>query len=40
MMQLGFVSAILDEQTLEEVFAVAKENGYDCVELTKSESHL
>ena len=33
MMQLGFVSAILDEQTLEEVFAVAKDNGYDCVEL-------
>ena len=33
MMQLGFVSAILDEQTLEEVFAVAKENGYGCVEL-------
>ena len=33
MMQLGFVSAILDELTLEEVFAVAKDNGYDCVEL-------
>jgi len=33
MMQLGFVSAILGDLTLEEVFAVAKDNGYDCVEL-------
>lgn len=32
-MQLGFVSAILGEQTLEEVFATAKKIGYDCVEL-------
>ena len=33
MMQLGFVSAILGDLTLEEVFAVAKDIGYDCVEL-------
>ncbi|MFT3881914.1 MAG: sugar phosphate isomerase/epimerase [Gemmatales bacterium] len=32
-MQLGFVSAILAEQTLEEVFAIAQKLGYDCVEL-------
>lgn len=32
-MQLGFVSAILTDQSLEEVFATAKEIGYDCVEL-------
>ncbi|QDU98668.1 sugar phosphate isomerase/epimerase family protein [Lignipirellula cremea] len=32
-MQLGFVSAILPESTLEEVFAAAAEFGYDCVEL-------
>ncbi len=32
-MQLGFVSAILPDQTLEEVFATASELGYDCVEL-------
>jgi sugar phosphate isomerase/epimerase len=32
-MQLGFVSAILPEQTLEEVFVIASELGYDCVEL-------
>lgn len=33
MMKLGFVSAILGDLTLEEVFGVAKDNGYDCVEL-------
>lgn len=32
-MQLGFVSAILPEQTLEEVLQIAKQTGYDCVEL-------
>lgn len=32
-MQLGFVSAILPEQSLDEVFAIAAELGYDCVEL-------
>lgn len=32
-MQLGFVSAILPEQTLEEVIQIAKQTGYDCVEL-------
>jgi sugar phosphate isomerase/epimerase len=32
-MQLGFVSAILPDQTLEEVFAIGKETGYSCVEL-------
>ncbi len=32
-MQLGFVSAILPDQNLEEVFAIAAEIGYDCVEL-------
>ncbi len=32
-MQLGFVSAILPELTLEQVFATAAEIGYDCVEL-------
>lgn len=32
-MQLGFVSAILPEHTLEEVFLTARETGYDCVEL-------
>ena len=32
-MQLGFVSAILGDLSLEEVFATAKEIGYDCVEL-------
>ncbi|MCA9211656.1 MAG: sugar phosphate isomerase/epimerase [Planctomycetales bacterium] len=32
-MQLGFVSAILPDQTLEDVFAIASEIGYDCVEL-------
>jgi len=33
MMQLGFVSAILGELSLEEVFSVAKDIGYDCIEL-------
>ena len=33
MMQLGFVSAILPEQSLEEVVATASRLGYDCVEL-------
>ncbi len=32
-MQLGFVSAILPEATLEQVLATAAELGYDCVEL-------
>ena len=32
-MQLGFVSAILAELSLEDVFATAAETGYDCVEL-------
>ena len=32
-MQLGFVSAILGELSLEEVFSVASDIGYDCVEL-------
>lgn len=32
-MQLGFVSAILPNQSLEEVIAFAAETGYDCVEL-------
>lgn len=32
-MQLGFVSAILPDLSLREVFGVAKEYGYDCVEL-------
>ena len=33
MMQLGFVSAILPELDLEEVFSIASEIGYDCVEV-------
>lgn len=33
MMQLGFVSAILPDSSLEEVLAIASELGYDCVEL-------
>ncbi len=33
MMQLGFASAILPEQTLEEVFAIASQLNYDCVEV-------
>ncbi len=32
-MQLGFVSAILPDMSLEEVFATAKHYGFDCVEL-------
>lgn len=32
-MQLGFVSAILPDLSLEEVFAFAAETGYDCVEV-------
>lgn len=33
MLQLGFVSAILPDLTLDEVFTVAAEIGYDCVEV-------
>ncbi len=33
MMNLGFVSAILPEQTIEEVFQTASSIGYDCVEV-------
>jgi sugar phosphate isomerase/epimerase len=32
-MQLGFVSAILPELSLEEVFTFAREEGFDCVEV-------
>ena len=32
-MQLGFMSAIVPELTLEEVFALGKTTGYTCVEL-------
>jgi len=32
-MKLGFVSAILPEQNLREVIAIASDIGYDCVEL-------
>ncbi len=32
-MQLGFVSAIVGELSIEEVFCLASEYGYDCVEL-------
>jgi sugar phosphate isomerase/epimerase len=32
-MQLGFVSAILADQTLEQVFAFAAQEGFGCVEL-------
>jgi sugar phosphate isomerase/epimerase len=32
-MQLGFVSAILPELSLEDVFSVAAREGFDCVEL-------
>jgi len=32
-MQLGFVSAILPELSLEEVFQIASDIGYDCVEV-------
>ncbi len=33
MMQLGFVSAILPDSSLDEVFATAAEIGYECVEV-------
>lgn len=33
MMELGFLSAILPDASLEEVFATASRLGYDCVEL-------
>ena len=33
MMQLGFVSAIVPELSLQQVFRTAEEIGYDCVEL-------
>jgi len=33
MMQLGFVSAIVPDETLQGVFALAAKLGYDCVEL-------
>ena len=32
-MQLGFVSAILPEQTFDRTFQIASEIGYDCVEV-------
>ena len=32
-MQLGFVSAILPDQSLEQVVSFAASAGYDCVEL-------
>jgi len=32
-MQLGFVSAILPDQTLDQVFSIASSIGYDCVEV-------
>src|SRR4029079_11153259 len=32
-MQLGFVSAILADKTLEQVFVTARELGYTCVEV-------
>ncbi len=32
-MQLGFVSAILPEFSVEEVFAFAADEGFGCVEL-------
>ena len=32
-MQLGFVTAILPDQSLEEVFKIAADIGYDCVEV-------
>ena len=32
-MQLGFVSAILPDLSLEEVFAFAAQHGFDCVEV-------
>ena len=33
MMQLGFVSAILPDLSLDEVFETAGQIGYDCVEV-------
>ena len=33
MMQLGFVSAILPDLTLEQVFSTAADIGYQCVEV-------
>ncbi len=33
MMKLGFVSAVLPDASLEEIFAIAARYGYDCVEL-------
>jgi len=33
MMQLGFVTAILPDQSFEEVLAAAQRYGYDCVEV-------
>ena len=33
MLKLGFVSAILADQTLTEVLEFATESGFDCVEL-------
>ena len=33
MIQLGFVSAILADQTLEQVVEFASESGFDCVEV-------
>jgi len=32
-MQLGFVSAILPDQSLQQVFSIASTIGYDCIEL-------
>ncbi len=32
-MQLGFVTAILPDQNLEEVFRIAEDIGYDCIEV-------
>src|SRR4051812_13071783 len=32
-MQLGFVSAILGDQSLEQVLALARDEGFDCVEV-------
>ena len=32
-MQLGFVSAIVPDLTLEQVFALGRATGYSCVEL-------
>jgi sugar phosphate isomerase/epimerase len=33
MMKLGFVSAVLPDASLEEIFSIAARYGYDCVEL-------